>query len=464
MSTRTYVRLISGAVCLATAIAISLIDYMRKPCEPLPVPPVSVPVAAPPEEVCTDEQGEPCPVDETLQVLRGDTLSSVLMRAKIDAGQAHDVIDALKEVFNPRDLRPDHEIYITYMPVKGGEVERDLLSLYIRPSIESEVTVERLENGRYKARRDVKELIHSTQIVKGEIKDSLFLDGAKQGVPAKILHEMIKLFAHVVDFQRDFHPGDAYGLIYTTAKDSDGLREKPGELSFAYLKLAGKEMRFYFFKPRKGGSPGFYDLQGSSLRKGLLRTPVDGARLSSGFGTRKHPVLGYSKMHKGVDFAAPKGTPVMAAGDGVVEKIGPFSSYGNYIRLRHNSEISTAYAHLSRFAAGLRPGKSVRQGQVIGYIGMTGRTTGPHLHYELIRFGKQVDPKHVKTMPSGKLAGADLNAFKVLVAQTNKRFDLYKMPPVATQDVREDADEGSDEAVPAQEQDMPTPQEIAKAS
>ncbi len=471
MTVRTYVRLISGGLCLVAAVAIALMDFFKDfehhetahvPQESAQeMPPTPHPdEGTPDEEVCTNEDGDPCPVDETLQVMRGDTLSTVLERAKIDSGQAHDVIEALKSVFNPRDLRPDHEIYITYIPVKGAPLERDLISLYIRPSLETEITVERQENGRYKATQETKELTHTTEVVKGEIHDSLYLDAGKQGVPAKVLHEMIKAFSYDVDFQRSFHPGDGYGLIYDTYRDPESLKEVPGELAFAYLRLKDKELRLYYFKPKKG-NPGFYDINGASVRKGLLRTPVDGARLSSGFGMRRHPVLGFSKMHKGVDFAAPKGTPIMAAGDGVVEKMGPFSSYGNYIRLRHNSEISTAYAHMSRFAAGLRVGKSVRQGQVIGYIGMTGRTTGPHLHYELLKHGKQVDPKHIKTMPAGKLMGADLTAFKNLVAGLNQKFESY-VPPVteiAAEDevVSEDGDENVDPKTLEAEQYMPTP-------
>ncbi|MBA4117982.1 MAG: peptidase M23 [Candidatus Puniceispirillum sp.] len=458
MTTRTYVRWTSGALCLIIACAIAVTDYYRhrEVAQLTPAPPAPPP---PPVKVVEEEVEPTGPVDETLQVLKGDTLSSVLLRAKIDPTQVHDAVEALTKVFNAKDLRPDHQLFVTYMPPKEKGGDRDLLSLYIRPSIECEITVEKGDDGSYSAQKEVKKLIKTTQIAKGEIKESLFLDAKKLKVPPKVITEMVKVLSHDVDFQRDFHPGDTFGLVYDTEKDPEGLLERPGQLSFVYLKLKDKELRFYNFKPRNS-PPGYYDLKGSSTRKGLLRTPVDGARLSSGFGSRRHPVLGYRKDHKGVDFAAPIGTPVMSAGDGVVEKVGPFSSYGNYIRVRHNSEISTAYAHLSRFATGLRPGKAVRQGQIIGYIGMTGRTTGPHLHYELIRFGKQVDPKHVKTMPAGKLGGADLSAFKALVASINKRFEAYK-PPVQPAEEPDDADAST--PTPATENDVPTSDELQKA-
>ena len=172
----------------------------------------------------------------------------------------------------------------------------------------------------------------------------------------------------------------------------------------------------------EGGRIGYFKADGHSAKKGLLSTPVDGARMSSGFGMRHHPVLGYSKMHKGMDFAAPTGTPIYAAGDGVVEKASRFGGYGNYVRIRHNDNIKTAYAHMSRFGKGVKSGSTVKQGEVIGYIGTTGRSTGPHLHYEVLMDGAQVNPNSVK-IPTGEvLAGAELNKFKSTVASYEKQF------------------------------------------
>lgn len=433
MTTRTRVRFISGALCLFIAITIALIDFFTISSQSKDHKIASQDEAkiedlqekGEPEldeDVCVTDEGEPCAIDETLQVMRGDSLSTVLGRAKISSTQTYEVINSLKKVFNPRDLRPEHELYITYIPVRDNpDMERDLIKLYIRPSLEEEILVERQEKGGYEARKEEKNLTHEVKVVRGTIQDSLYLDAGHQGVPARILHTMIKAFSFDVDFQRSFKKGDEYGLIYDTYTDPDSLQEASGDLAYAYLKLKGQELHLYRFQTSKGLT-GYFNAKGESVKKGLLRTPIDGARISSGYGLRKHPIQGYTKMHKGVDFAAPSGTPIMAAGDGVVQKAARWSSYGNYIRIKHNSEYSTAYAHLSRYARGIKAGKRVRQGQVIGYVGATGRAKGAHLHYELLRHGKQINPKHIKSLPAGKLGAQDMKAFKILKAKLDEIF------------------------------------------
>jgi murein DD-endopeptidase MepM/ murein hydrolase activator NlpD len=184
-----------------------------------------------------------------------------------------------------------------------------------------------------------------------------------------------------------------------------------GEVLFASLKLRGRQVHAYRYE-HADGTTGYYDIDGRSLRKWLMRTPIDGARLSSGFGPRRHPILGYNRMHRGVDFAAPTGTPIYAAGDGVLTKAGRKGSYGNYIQIRHNDEFSTAYAHMSRFADGIKKGARVRQGQIIAYVGSTGRSTGPHLHYEVLQNGQQINPMSIKPQNAARLAGTDLERFR----------------------------------------------------
>jgi murein DD-endopeptidase MepM/ murein hydrolase activator NlpD len=197
-----------------------------------------------------------------------------------------------------------------------------------------------------------------------------------------------------------------------------------GDLLYARLTLSGRDLEAYRFM-LPDGSVEYYDRTGKSLRKFLLRTPVDGARLSSRFGMRRHPILGYTRMHKGVDFAAPSGTPIYAAGNGKVTKAGRNGGYGNYVEIRHNGEYSTAYAHLSRFAKGMSPGQRVSQGQVIGYVGTTGRSTGPHLHFEVRRQGSQINPLKLKSVALGQLGGNDLERFKAEMARIDRmRQDL----------------------------------------
>ena len=229
---------------------------------------------------------------------------------------------------------------------------------------------------------------------------------------------MIRIYSFDVDFQRELQPGDSFEVLYEALFENDGSLAKTDGVLYASLTLSGQRLDMYNFTPHSGHSD-FFDSKGQSVRKTLMRTPIDGARLSSRFGMRKHPVLGYSRLHKGTDFAAPRGTPVYAAGDGVVESAGRNGAYGKYVRIRHNSTYKTAYAHMRRIAKGMRRGKRVRQGQVIGYVGSSGRSTGPHLHYEVLRGGRQVNPLKIK-LPSGeKLKSADLESFERERARIN---------------------------------------------
>jgi murein DD-endopeptidase MepM/ murein hydrolase activator NlpD len=228
------------------------------------------------------------------------------------------------------------------------------------------------------------------------------------------------MFSWDVDFQRDLRAGDGFETMFEEVSLEDGSGAvRGGDVLYAGLTLSGEILDAYRFEV-EDGEVEYFDRTGRSLRKFLMRTPVDGARLSSGFGMRRHPILGYSRMHKGVDFAAPSGTPIYAAGAGRVVSAGRNGGYGNYIRLRHSGEYSTAYAHLSRFAKGIRAGSRIQQGQVIGYVGTTGRSTGPHLHYEILRNDAQINPLSVRQPPNTQLAGADLERFRAEVGRIDQ--------------------------------------------
>jgi len=232
---------------------------------------------------------------------------------------------------------------------------------------------------------------------------------------------MIRAYSYDVDFQRDIQPGDEFQVMYERYFTDGGATARDGDILYAALTLGGKQMELYRYKTRDG-IVDYFNRQGESIRKALLRTPIDGARVSSKFGMRRHPVLGFSKMHEGMDFAAPVGTPIYAAGNGVVEDLGPRNGYGNYVRIKHNQQIATAYAHLSKLGEGIRRGGRVQQGDIIGYVGTTGRSTGPHLHYEVLRGGRQINPMAVD-MPSGiALEGRELVAFKHHVEETDRQF------------------------------------------
>jgi murein DD-endopeptidase MepM/ murein hydrolase activator NlpD len=220
------------------------------------------------------------------------------------------------------------------------------------------------------------------------------------------------MFSYKVDFQRDLHPGDSFEVYYDYYYTPDGQPAKDGSISYARMRLSGNDIVLYRYQPDPNDPPDYFDAKGQSARGMLMKTPVDGARISSGFGSRFHPILGYTRMHKGVDFAVPMGTPVMAAGAGTVQLEGRYGGYGNFMKVNHGNGYATGYAHLSRFAPGLHIGSRVRQGQVIAYSGMTGMATGPHLHYEIFVNGTQVNPLKVKMAQGRVLTGRDLRAFQ----------------------------------------------------
>jgi murein DD-endopeptidase MepM/ murein hydrolase activator NlpD len=363
---------------------------------------------------------------------RGDTLMDLLVKkGAVPRQDAYQVVMALNKVYDPRELTPGHEITVFFHQdpaiadptFSGVRIEKDVINA---------VTVDRQGNGSYTVNEVEKDVHSNLRGFKGTISNSLYEDASNAGVPDAVILELIKMYSWNVDFQRGIHSGDKFEVMYEEYKTEDNkLVRGRGNIVYADLILGGEDMPFYRYED-KSGTVGYYDDHGYSAKKPLMKTPIDGARISSGFGMRTHPVLGFTKMHKGIDFAAPRGTPIYAAGDGVIEKIGPFSTYGNYIRIRHRNDLKTAYAHMKGFKSGLRDGNRVKQGEVIGYVGTTGRSTGPHLHYEVLVNNKQVNPASVKLPTGAVLKGRDLKSFKGLVAQMKEKFrDLSRTSKVA---------------------------------
>ena len=237
-----------------------------------------------------------------------------------------------------------------------------------------------------------------------EILQSLYKSAIEKKVSANIIIEFARIYGFQVDFQRDIRKKDSFQILYEVFVDDNGKILENGNIIFANLRLTGENNELYFFD--KKDSEGHYDKNGKSIKKALMKTPINGARLSSPFGMRKHPIDGFNKMHRGTDFAAPMGTPIMASGDGVIKKAGWCGGGGNCVVIRHNSTYQTVYAHMSKFATGIRSGVRVKQGQTIGYVGSTGKSTGPHLHYEVIVNGKKINSQKLK-LPSGKILKGD---------------------------------------------------------
>jgi len=346
----------------------------------------------------------------SLAVRNGDTLLRLLQQKGVDNGEAHAAVNSMSSAFDPRDIRVGQAIEITTLNApESDEAALDALRIKVGPG--HDVVVVRDGQGDFVAQSLKAETVGKNRVYAGTIRTSLYEAAVEQGVPPQVLIGMIRLLSYDVDFQRDIRQNDSFEIMFEQRVTEDGLVVKNEGVEYASMTLRGKAYNIYSYE-HDGGLLNYYNEDGKGIRKALMRTPINGARLSSSFGRRKHPVLGYTKMHRGVDFAAPRGTPIYAAGDGVIEKRRRWSSFGNYVRIRHGDGFSTAYAHMKSFTKGYSVGSRVKQGAVIGYVGTTGRSTGPHLHYEVLKGGAQVNPMKVRFPASKVLAGSQLDAFQ----------------------------------------------------
>mgnify|MGYP002478183508 CR=1 FL=1 len=361
---------------------------------------------------------------KTVSVNKGDTLMTVLTRAGVDRSESHEAITALNEIFDPRSLKVGQDITLYFGNAEDTE-SRDsaapsLIRVALNEDVDRQLAAVRTPGAGFTPQETILELDKKMTRAGGVIDSSLFLSAAQAGIPTRVIVDMIRIFSYDVDFQREIQPGDSFEVYFERFADENGNILKDGSIVWASMTLSGKTITLYRFKTTDDGIVDYYDEKGQSVRKSLMRTPIDGARLTSKFGKRKHPVLGYTKMHRGADFGARTGTPIMAAGNGVVEFAGANGGYGNYVRIRHNDTYKTAYAHMSKFGKGIRKGVQVKQGQIIGYVGTTGRSTGPHLHYEVHKNGTQINPLSVKLPAGRKLEGKMLSAFNATKGKIEK--------------------------------------------
>lgn len=343
----------------------------------------------------------------------GESLGPLLQKNGVDPNTAYKVTQAFARSYSPRALKAGQKINLYFNPKSNA-----LSALSLKPDSEHTVFVERDGETEFKSKKVAAEFDKQIVKVKSTIKNSLYLDAGELGAPDKVIVQFAQIYAHSVDFQRDIRTGDAFELLFEIYRDHRGKTIKAGDLLFTSFSPRGKTSNYYLYT-KSNKREGYYDEKGKGAKRMLMRTPVNGARLSSRFGTRRHPVLGYRKKHKGVDFAAPKGTPIMAAGKGVIERASRWSTYGNYVRIRHTDGYKTAYAHMSRFARGIKKGRHVVQGQIIGYVGATGRATGAHLHYEVIKKGRKINPMSLATLSGKPLKKSELPAFKKRMEQIN---------------------------------------------
>jgi len=366
---------------------------------------------------------------KAIMIGKGDTLFVALTKAGSAAGDAEAVIAAFRTVHNPRSLQIGQTLTLAFEPLISEDKARAfrLAEIALDVAPDRDILVARQSDDSFHASEVARDLVRRLEKAEGYIQTSLYDAATIAGLPINILMEMVQIFSYDVDFQREIQKNDHFEVLYENLINDKGETVALGPVLFASLTLSGKDIGLYRHEP-SNGPVDYFNTKGQSARKALMRTPINGARLSSGYGMRHHPVLGYNKMHRGLDFSAPRGTPIVAAGDGVIEKARRNGSYGNYILIRHNDTFKTAYAHMKGFARGMRSGKRVRQGQTIGYVGTTGRSTGPHLHYEVLRDNKQINPRKLKLPTGQKLKGTELALFEQQVRKV--RVLIAEVPSV----------------------------------
>lgn len=361
------------------------------------------------------------PKNIALQVESGDTFSSILSDIGIDKNQIGQILDSIKNVYDIKKLSIGQGISIDFEAPKKID-EKFMLtvsSISFKAANDRQIEVVRSAQNNFIAKEIIIPLERKLAHKSASINSSLVATAMEMGLPINSLNEVVKAFSYDLDFQRDIKAGNNFDVLYEKFYDEDGNLSHSGDIIYASIDLGDKKVAIYRYQDSSGNAQ-FYNEDGKSIKKELLRTPINVVRISSSFGMRHHPVLGYSKMHKGVDFAAPIGTPILSAGNGVVEEIGRKGAYGNYIRIRHNGQLSTAYAHASRFASSLKKGSRVKQGDVVAYVGATGRATGPHLHYEVLVNKTQINPLSFKITSSNQLPKSELVKFKEFVRVVNK--------------------------------------------
>lgn len=364
-------------------------------------------------------------------VKKGDSITKILNELGASENEIFLIVGAVKKINQSQTLIEGNKVSVNYRirldyDTATAEFEEAkqrnvaINSLTIPLSNEEQIVVSRKSDGNFDARQLKIKLLRYNSRYFGVIKNGLFVDGVNAGISPSSMMNMINLYGYDVDFQRDIHSGDKFEMLVESFYDENGKKVRDGNVLFSSLTLQNRSIEIYMHKIDNRIE--YFDAKGNSVRKSLLRTPINGARISSGFGMRRHPILGYSKMHKGVDFAAAAGTPILAAGVGVISYMGVKGGYGNYVQIRHNSDYSTAYGHASRFNKKFRLGSKVRQGDVVAYVGTTGRSTGPHLHFELVYRGSQVNPSKVKATSGIKLTGKELVRFE----SVKNEIDRYR--------------------------------------
>jgi murein DD-endopeptidase MepM/ murein hydrolase activator NlpD len=369
-----------------------------------------------------DTASRPSIYETALQLEAGDTLAGLLIDLGFDRRDVANAMAILTTRANLKRLPAGLDVHLKIRPATDAEPNPTLLALLIRPEARREVTLERGDAGGYRATEKTFRTESRLGRARGTVNGSLIASARAAGVPQKALADMLRAFAWDVDFQHDIKAGDRFDALIEQHWTEDGRKLDLARMLWGELSVGGGRQRYSVYRfAARGRDDFFYTRSGESVVKALLRTPLNLSRVSSQFGMRRHPVLRFTRMHTGIDFAAPTGTPILAAGAGRVVQAGRNGGYGKWVKIRHGNGLATGYAHMSRIAAGIRRSAHVRQGQVIGFVGSTGLTTGPHLHFELHRGSKPINPLSVaRTAVRERLTGAELARFKKHVLAIDK--------------------------------------------
>jgi murein DD-endopeptidase MepM/ murein hydrolase activator NlpD len=354
----------------------------------------------------------------------GDNLASLLARANVNPIEADAALDALRAIFDVRTLKVGQKVRV-FREWPASQTVDDgpgrFAGFDFIPEARVEITVRRIAHMQFETVKRSRPLQERYFLADTLISTSVYEAARAGGMSPNLVVDLIRLFSFSIDFQRDIRDGDQLEVLYTRRYDENNQLAEEGEIAFAALTNRGKRYA-YWRVARADGSIGYFDETGKSVQRLLMKTPVDGARLSSRFGMRKHPILGYTRLHRGLDFAAPRGTPIYAAGDGTIVSLGRNGDYGKYIRIGHRNGYETAYAHMSRYARGLKKGSRVKQGQIIGFVGATGLATGPHLHYEVLHYKKPVNPRNLDVPAQNSLTEDGLALLTAAQSQALQRI------------------------------------------
>ena len=352
--------------------------------------------------------------DIEYKVKTGDTLVSILKSFSVNKYEVQKIVELLNNT-DIKNLNQNLTLKFTLENTDNLKKVNKIL-IPITKSRKLEIFKD-IKNNTFTKRDLITNLEKRIVLKEGVIKSSLYKSATKENISPNVIIEFARLYGFQVDFQRDIRKNDSFQIIYEVFVDENGKIFENGNIIYANLMLRGQYNQLYYF-PKKNFN-GHYDENGKSVKKALMKTPINGARLSSSFGMRKHPILGYNKMHRGTDFAAPEGTPIMASGDGVIVKAGWCGGGGNCVKIKHNKTYQTVYAHMKNFSNLAVPGNRIKQGQIIGYVGSTGLSTGPHLHYEVIENGKKINSQLLKLPPGKALEGVNRKYFEIVRIKTD---------------------------------------------